>query len=854
MKNLLKQYISAICAVCIILIGTAAAAENNIEVLGIASGGEVLAESEAVTRAEFVTALIKLMRADTKDYQTDFKYGDVKEDSESAPYIYTALKSGWVDENENFLPNGKITADAAVKLAVCAARRKEQAEHYGGYPTGYRIAADNAEMYLDFKDSEKITSEEAKQLFMSVLESECVVAESTAGKSGTVTTYRENGKTWLETLYGISKTTAIVNATTYNSLKYGTDISETMMFEADGDKFYYDGVTPDMLGYEYDIYFTVMQEEAYAVYVKKTDKNKETAALLEDCEINGSGEIEYYSDNGKSKRLRLDSNVCVTVNGRTVSGISKDLFEGDGNAVFTDNNNDGRIDLIKIEKLSYVTVGAIDRENGYIGDANSEECSLYIGDCDEEKGLDISDSSGQKISLYEINTGNILAVKKSEDLKLISIVRIDSSISGAVKGYDAQNIRIDEMEYPMSSYVKKYLKNDLVSMEHGIFYIYDGRVAGFLRESEGYRYGFLIDAYEKEEDRDTVIVKLYTSKGKIEYYECETKLMADGKSNTKSSTAVFGGHKEEIIRYSLNKSGKISKVDFAEDYDEKSIESENNNDNLIYYPKLNQSMRYRSSKKVFNGYFGLENTICMVIPENLSETDSYQLGAAADLLYNDTRYTPMVYDLKDDGNAAVIVIRGKIASVSNSSECLVGSVSQGINEDDEQGVIAECYSGGKFYKYFIPDSVAVSKKSGNKLVPGDVVRFVTDAEGKINGVTVDFDYDNFSLGSAAEPNAENYHNSVSFWVGTPYRASEKYVVLSTTTDEYGEPSSSKYDLKTLSVDGASIVRFQKGRDGKGIIRSINNDEIKTYSQWGKEADYMFLRQYYEAARMIVLYD
>ena len=81
MKNLLKQYISAICAVCIILIGTAAAAENNIEVLDIASGGEVLAESEAVTRAEFVTALIKLMRADTKDYQTDFKYSDVKDDS-----------------------------------------------------------------------------------------------------------------------------------------------------------------------------------------------------------------------------------------------------------------------------------------------------------------------------------------------------------------------------------------------------------------------------------------------------------------------------------------------------------------------------------------------------------------------------------------------------------------------------------------------------------------------------------------------------------------------------------------------------------------------------------------------------
>ena len=71
---------------------------------------------------------------------------------------------------------------------------------------------------------------------------------------------------------------------------------------------------------------------------------------------------------GNLKNVRLDEAYKVVYNRKSVESIEdkyyKDLY---GKFVLTDNNNDGRYDLIRIESYEYAVVDTIDLINGRLG-------------------------------------------------------------------------------------------------------------------------------------------------------------------------------------------------------------------------------------------------------------------------------------------------------------------------------------------------------------------------------------------------------------------------------------------------------------------------------------------------------
>ena len=117
--------------------------------------GEKVYQDGLVTRGDFVVSLFKLLKLDTMAVEDAF-FKDVSKRDDQAPYIYTAVRLGWVSKAQNFEPGRVITPNEALKILCCAMNYGFIANNKGGYPGGYQYVANKLDLLdnLELKGSE----------------------------------------------------------------------------------------------------------------------------------------------------------------------------------------------------------------------------------------------------------------------------------------------------------------------------------------------------------------------------------------------------------------------------------------------------------------------------------------------------------------------------------------------------------------------------------------------------------------------------------------------------------------------------------------------------------------------------
>lgn len=819
--------------------------------------------AEGVTRGEFVDVIAELMKAQGSADGAE-SYSDVNTEHKYAAGINAAKSLKWLADDDTFRPDDDILMNEALKIAVSAVGYAQRAEYTGGYPTGYIQEAKRLKLLDGIGGAVGTVSGEQAMIIMYNMLNICVADPSYSfysdGDYGV--SYTANNETYLNRLYDIYIAEGVVNATSYNSFEYGTEITtDNKYIEVDGIRLLADEVSPGLLGYRATaFYYDNGTEKLRLAAMEVESGNKTIKCDLKDLSLVSSTEIEHTDKNGKIKKYRLSELVCI-YNGRTVKGIKSEYFDGDGYAVLIDNDCDGSYEVIQITSYSYLFVNEIDRNNRKIGDKFSAKNSLDLSGIEEEL-ISLTDVNGEKMSFYDVKPNMLLQVVTPQDLSIAEVKIISDTVSGTVDTVNEDSLVINGVEYRYTEYFKRECLSDILPGVSNVFFVgYDGRLVCVKSETKQYSYGILlkIAGYTALSNAK---MQIYTESGESAVYQFADNVLLDGVSmkaeaayNLKFAAGIDDGRR--LIRYKLNSKNELKCIDTSVDYDYATYDarqSENEADRLVYYANYNTTVRYRSGKKLFVGKFSLQGTKCFIIPPDIEDTDYFFAGTVSSLLTHDTDYVVQAYDINEEGEAGAIVIRNKFETLGpGQGSIIVEDLARGLDSEGNIGTIVRGWTAGKYVEYYMSDDVVFKKDSGNELVPGDIIRVKLNSKNAIYALQVDFDYGAFDKCSTLPSNYFRQPNSsISYWVGLPYTLSQAGIAqIAGTRDAYGEYSFSKYDLNAISVNTTNIVRFDCVT---GTTRPVTYDEIKTYKAFSDACDYVVVRCNFDAPAVVFLYD
>ena len=806
-------------------------------------------EGATVTRGEFITAVTRLFKIENAG-GSQASFTDVS--GELALPVNTALAVGWLSDGEQFFPNEPIKYNEAVKIAVCAAGYRFVAENKGGYPFGYLTVA--AELGLTGNETQGLTlsDREAMLLLFRLLNTRVFEMRSL----GTEEYYERADETYLNRLYNIYPIRGIVSATPYNSLDYDVPACAEGTICIDGTTFAYDYADAGMLGWNCYAYYREENTGLKSLVCLVPYKNDEIVLQLKDIADVGDTSLDYDdAETGREKRLALDSGWMLVYNGRP-SPVNVESFTGNGTVRFLDNDGDGSYDFIFVERSRYIVVDAVDVQKKTVADKNSPDGLLDLGirDCI----YSISDTDGEFLTLYDVTKGDVLAVKESTDGLLVRVTVCRQTVSGMVTEVNGDELTVGENNYWISSYFQIYYGKELAAGTTGTFTVgTDGTLITFEPNDGSFDYAYLIAA--EKQGLGKAKMKIYPAGGPVVVCPVADKLVLDGKlllDETKNEwlAAVEAGKvTPQLVRVARNQAGEINRLDLAGDGNlTENAQRLPNNDKLMKYQFSTTSFLYRNTPKACSPYFNVGGSIIFKIPKDLSdESGFFTLDASA--LNDGASYQFEVYDLDEYGGAAVLVLVEDNHNPDfgvNDASYIVEKLTLGSGPDGEIGRRVSCWSDGRYYQYFLSDSVRIAKDNKKDLLPGDIVRLRVNSQNSITAICVDFE------GETLQPNklsnaAFSSGSTFSYQVGGLFRGSGNYVYLSDVRDNAGDIDYSFGNLRNFHINTEYIVRYDSA---KQTLRPISADELKSYCAYGQDNSYLVIRTGLYAAKCVFVYE
>lgn len=828
-----------------------AKAQTLVESLAGESFFETTDAGDGVSRAEFIEMLVKVLQKPVIT-EGDHVFSDVEKDSDAGKYIYAALNYGWIDAQASFGPDENVTLNEAVKYIVCAADAKKLAELRGGYPSGYYSVADEAEFLENIKTTDKFTKETAFVLMYNMLNAGVVELKINGHDSYS---FVQKDELYMTRLYDAYVEEGLIRATSFNSFDYTVSVKEDNFITVGDTKIMYDDVSDDILGYNAEVYYIDNEGENRAVLVNLTDNTTITIGVR-DASL--EGRTVTYAADGRNKKFKISSECFYVYNGRTEKGFSDELFgNSDTTMTFVDNDEDGIYDIAYANVYEYVVVNNVDREGKFISDVNDSSVLIDLNKVVRDGS--IINALGEERTLYNIGKDTVLEVRRSRDEQLADIKITESTLSGVISSvrYDDNTAVINGQEYKLTDYFAKWYKDEArLGVELAMTLSSDGMIICIGDGSEAELYAYFMKAIVYEDT--TSGAKLLTENNSIERYNFADKVILDGdKTNSSESSfhTFIESTENQLVRFRLDSNGKISTLDTYKLYDGVSdLSSYSGNDCLTKFTFAKSTMRFRSNPLTFSPYFNVSKAVIFKIPTGDVEDEYYETGSHS-LFVNANDYTVEAYDIDKYGNAGAVVMSYDVNNqlfTSSDVSYVIEDVTEGVHEDEIVDIVT-CWSNGKYYTYYIENSIAVNKGSGDRLRPGDIVRFKL-RDDRIIAACVDYYLDGNEVCANTDYSSANFNKSdyqLGFVDGVAKEASERFVMLTNVKSSATTYDTSFSALKNYSINTSYIVRYDREEE---TIRPVSADEIKTYPVYGTDADYLVLRQNYDNTQLVVLYN
>lgn len=703
-----------------------------------------------VERETLAVYAAKLIGVEKKNSDTRY-FVDVPETSYGAGSIEYLTRLGIFSQPEDkyFHPEDMVSADELTKVVTSILGYDKYARENGGYPTGYRLAAKRADLYIPTGD--QISFKDLVMCFGSALEAK-MYEPICFGSNGEVTMVNtgENILSIYHKIYCLDGAVQAIGGMSVNGKIVGDDqiLISGVTYDLDSEMY-----QPDVLG-------------RYVKYYYKDADNKKTVKLIQSYEnekviniediltvnnvvqMNQKG-ISYYI--GYKTRYEDLSKCAYVYNGSMLTSKVDETLKklNKGSVALCDMDDDDNFDTVVIWNFENFVVSSTSENSMTI--ANKLNGGGFYRYDDYEKVL-VCDAEKNEIDWSDIKAEQILAVAPSNDKNVLFIITSDAAFNGTVETVNAKDpmtITVNGNEYEIErSYQKEF---ESLKIEAGGVYTFKTDIFGKIGYVENFTtegsmtFAYIMDSAKSDSvfDDYTLKLKLLQQDGKIEIIELADNTRIDGKVCKGGAKQLSAFVKPEglkdpikapvdrVIRFNKNADGKINVIDTATVGENQTADS-----SLVAVGGESYAERWYNMGRIgYLTYVNTSKTFVFCVPENprSANTDDDYTVSNMNLINMEEARTLKIYASSERSEFSEVVVF-KYAyndlrsnySIDQTKVMMVDNISDVLDDDGSVVKAIEGMVNGGMTTVKIPDGVDISNVG-----EGDIIRFVYGIKGQI---------------------------------------------------------------------------------------------------------------------------
>ena len=735
--------------------------------------------SSTLTRAEFAKIIARLMGGES-GVSGKRIFTDVLPDHEAAASIEFLYNTGVMNGygGAEFRPDGTITLEEAVKVAVEVIGYSNRAQYEGGWSTGYYSMAASAGLLrgVPGTNADPLTYASAAILIQNILENDKFLVVQ-GYKDGEPLEKHLKGQKYMEHMLGIYKYTGVVESLRYTSLSGGDTDYGTEKCEIGGEVFQVGDVDlEDYIGMKVNVYYHMDERDNSTLLYVSADSNVRVIDVeAEDIASDtGKTKFSYYDNSGKLKTLTISSDAIYLYNGKRLNVVTDgDLIPEEGSVRLINNGSGYNVVLIK-EYETFVADKVVGTEYSIL--LKYDEGTLDFGKDSNVLARYFLD--GEETEFTSISSGSILTIAKSKnpDGDVLADVYISNNqVAGTAKSVsDSRGTRKvvldDGSEFYLTKNYEKRLndgqKNTYLPEpgQEGTFYIdYFSRLAAYGLSAGGKNYAYVTKyAYNDFEEKGKI--RLFNKDGKFETLDVIDKVKINGVSKAgnaellksvleANSPDTTGPEPEQrkvtqLVVYKKNSENMMTEIQFAQNKtnetyyiateDEFVLNAHPTKDGKPVGKRFYKNMAEHLPFTYVDG-----KTLQFMVPSNKDDEKSYKV--VSKIASTDEALPGPIY-IYDAGASGCIgaIVTNTASSGSFSDSFVINDMLHMVNEEGERCAGIEFVGGttvildteAKVDAEAVTWSVtsfAYPNQTIENLKRGDVIQYTT-ADGKVDRI------------------------------------------------------------------------------------------------------------------------
>lgn len=795
--------------------------------------------NDTIKRSEVTKMAVLAMglgdAAESAKGQSNFP--DVPVDHWANGYINVATSQGLVvgyDTGE-FMPDKEINYAEAMTIFVRAMGYEVYAQSKGGFPQGYIVAGSNNGLTKNVQGSNTSPISRGNVAFMTVNALGANMMEQVG--FGSDATWEVTDKTLLKDKLEVTKDKGQVTAVEGTGLSGGAGVEKGQI--KIGDAIFETAYNMnDLLGYNVTYYARENDHDDMEVILALPEDNKNKAFEIESDLMVGISERGNYKtinylkneDATTSSYVTLETEPTLIYNGKyeALDYDLVDISDASGKAVLLDTDSNGRYDIIFITEYKNMVVEEVTSTNKIIDKYGRP--TLRLDEENEDLSYRIMHGADE-LTLADLEEYDVLSIAASKDELLYDIQVSRKTVEGKITGVDEDSYEINGEFYK----VDPDFAEDLNLGTEGIFYLdIQDKISGIdTTVTASSNYAYLLKAHTSDATDESTF-KMFTKDGKEVTFVANEKIRFNGQGGTLSQTVVESlktgsDTNKQLVTYSVNSDGKLVSLNVAQD---------NTDTNAVDKTKFTKNYVYENEE--FNGK---TNTIGKVrlnsstaIFDINEDNKDYKIGKLS-MFEDGSSYNVTVFDMGEDFVAkAIVVTDSNLQTNAESSIAVVSKVTSATNSEDDVTDLLTAYRDGELIKVYADEAGILVKGDDNvALETGDIIQYVTNAEGEITNIRVLFDID--TKGTEAETE-----------------------VVENLKVVYGKVTKKFSNSMNVTVNDGGVMNFQLGNDvtvysvdttlTKNNVTVAEAGDIQAYDE--DEGNRVFVKIYKDVVQEVVI--
>lgn len=830
--------------------------------IAVATGildGDIMGRLDSnITRGELVSAVVRMSGTVGSAEKI---FSDVELDHPYAKEITTAYKLGYINGfgDGTFRPDEEATYSQAIKLLVYLAGYGEIVE--GGMNLETIAARIKVTSNIRLSQTPAIKVREAAE-FLVCVGSE-VKALETSGISGGAHEYSQSGESIFEAYLNISKQDGIISANSLGGIYEDIALGDNTVMLGNEKMADLTGKADKLLGYNVTVY--VRKEKSNKPEILYAYENNMNQVIkIPASKLTGfDGKTFYYENEkgeDKEKAVKLAS-VATVYNGVLVKSPSlEDYSVETGSIVLIDNDDNGSIDVIKVEKYNNYIIDSYDPKSNTLW----FKFGGGLMELDSIDNLTLISSDNKPVELRELVEWDVVSVASSKKNEIVTITYIAGEVEGTVTAmYDRaeKKMEIDGVAYDVANVFMDNLYDEIYIGQYANFYFdIEGKIAsynllGYTEEQFMYLIGVESGSGLNVEPK----IKLMDEKGEVKILPLADSVEVDGqkmKLKNTSDLAVLKALSPQIFLGKTNSSGAISYIDTA-----------NGNDDGLRVLSSNKEMQYKKNTMIFfkgNEQLSVSNkTVYMYVPQpgKKAQDDDYYIQSISGI-GNNNKFTFTAYT-NGDGLIADAIVRthnpeSGVSFTQDHAPVVVNEVTKAINNRGEASYKISIYNTNANGSTYYTESEHVCSNlelNGESYFPqkGDIIRISTNRYGEIRGIEPVYCQKTDSIAGETNPNTTDILSVYRIQTAYAYKKDE-HVLLTTTTKPEAEHLYTVEGLENLELKNLNVYKVCVYDSKEDILTKGDGNALHDFiTTGGAEASRVFVYERYLETGFICIY-